>query len=90
MEKMLERAVIFAYCRALTLGADEIEAFETALDIVFDARPNIDEEAGRAILRTMLADAGDGGARPATLHSSRLVIVASSSMKRRSSLSRVA
>jgi hypothetical protein len=90
MEKMLERAVIFAYSRALTLGADNIEAFETALDIVFDARPDIDEEAGRAILRTMLAGVGEDGIRQERLHSSRRAMVASSSMKRRSSLSRVA
>jgi hypothetical protein len=90
MEKMLERAVVFAYRRALALGADEIEAFETALDVLFDARPGIGEDAGRALLRAMLAGIPGECAGSAMPHVSRRAIVANSSMNRRSSRSRVA
>lgn len=55
MERMLERAVLFAYRKARWLGADPIEAFETALPIVFDARPDLDEGEARAIIAEMLA-----------------------------------
>ncbi len=59
MEKMLERAVLFAYRRAIALGADGVEAFETALDVVFDARPNIDDDDGRSIVAAMTDAAPD-------------------------------
>jgi hypothetical protein len=81
MEKMLERAAVFAYHRAIALGADDLEGFETALEIIFDARPDIEDDAARDMLRAMLA---------AAPQSSKRATVVSSSTNRRSSLSRVA
>jgi hypothetical protein len=57
MEKMLERAVLFAYRRAAGLGADEIEALETALGVLFDARPDLEESDARRAVSAILADA---------------------------------
>ena len=99
MEKMLERAVLFAYRRAIALGADGIEAFETALDIVFDARPDIEDDAGRGIVTTIIHAARDEEHPPlvagATLQSeSRATCnrppIAKSSTKLRIARSRVA
>lgn len=59
MEKMLERAVLFAYRKAAALGADNIEAFETALTVLFDARPNMDEGDARQAISSILATAPD-------------------------------
>jgi hypothetical protein len=60
MEKMLERAVLFAYRKATALGADSIEAFETALGVLHDARPDLEESEARSgiaiLLETALAD----------------------------------
>jgi hypothetical protein len=55
MEKMLERAVLFAYRRVIALGADGIEAFETALSVLFDARPDMDDAEARVAISGMLA-----------------------------------
>ena len=54
MEKMLERTVVFAYRKALALGADEVEARETALGVLYDARPDLDEREARASLTAMI------------------------------------
>lgn len=59
MEKMLERAVLFAYRRALALGADGIEAFETALSVLFDAQPDIEEGEARGALSSIISAAPD-------------------------------
>jgi hypothetical protein len=59
MEKMLERAVLFAYRRALALGADGIEAFETALSVLFDAQPDMDEAEARAAISSIISAAPD-------------------------------
>jgi len=99
MEKMLERAVLFAYRRALALGADGMEAFETALEIVFDARPDIEDSAGRGVVATIIEAAGDQGHSPlaagAPLRSRNRAAchraaIAKSSMNRPVSYSRVA
>lgn len=55
MEKMLERAVLFAYRRVIALGADGIEAFETALSVLFDARPDMDDAEARLAISGILA-----------------------------------
>jgi hypothetical protein len=55
MEKMLERAVLFAYRRVIALGADGVEAFETALSVLFDARPDMDDAEARVAISGMLA-----------------------------------
>jgi hypothetical protein len=85
MQKMLERAVLYAYRRAIALGADGIEAFETALAVVFDARPDIDDDAGRGVVATIIAAAGDAGQRPiaagAMLHARKRSATAGSSPK---------
>jgi len=57
MEKMLERAILFAYRRAAALGADQIEAFETALTVLFDARPDLEDAAARQAVAGILAAA---------------------------------
>jgi hypothetical protein len=57
MEKMLERAVLFAYRKATALGADSIEAFETALGVLYDARPDIEESEARSEISTLLQTA---------------------------------
>jgi hypothetical protein len=54
MEKMLERTILFTYRRTLALGADEVEARETALGVLHDARPDLDEYDARATLAAML------------------------------------
>jgi hypothetical protein len=54
MDKMLERAIRFAYRRAAALGADAIEAFETALIVLFDARPDLGEGEARSTLALIL------------------------------------
>lgn len=94
MEKMLERTVLLAYRRALALGADGMEAFETALDIVFDARPDIEDDAGRDVVATIIEAARDEGYAPiavgAMLQSRHRAAIARSSTSRRISRSRVA
>lgn len=94
MEKMLERAVLFAYRRAMALGADEIEAFETALDIVFDARPDIEDDAGRSLVTTIIRAASDAEQPPVKLapriQSRNCATIDRSSRNRRISRSRVA
>ncbi len=69
MEKMLERAIVFAYRRASALGADDVEAFETALTVLYDARPDLDEQDARTTLSGILAGSpprnGEGAARSA-------------------------
>jgi hypothetical protein len=64
MEKMLERAVLLAYRRAVALGADGMEAFETALGIVFDARPDIEEGVGRGVVATIVEAARNDESPP--------------------------
>ncbi|MBV9522605.1 MAG: hypothetical protein JO010_07420 [Alphaproteobacteria bacterium] len=68
MEKILERAIIFAYRKATVLGADSIEAFETALLVLFDACPDLDDADARSALAGILAalppdEAGAAAAR---------------------------
>ena len=67
MEKMLERTIMFAYRRAAALGADNVEAFETALTVLFDARPDLDEDDARSTLAGMLAQK-QAGYRAPTRH----------------------
>jgi hypothetical protein len=86
MEKMLERAAVFAYRRAIALGADDLEGFETALEIIFDARPDIEDDAARDMLRAMLAAAPQLSERDPTMRAA----AASSSTNRSRSLARVA
>lgn len=64
MEKMLERAIMFAYRRAASLGADNVEAFETALGVLFDACPDLDEGDARSTLAGMLAERSQRGGAP--------------------------
>ena len=54
MEKMLERTIRFAYRKAVALGADEVEAHETALGVLYDAQPDLDEYEAMVMLSAML------------------------------------
>jgi hypothetical protein len=54
---MLERAVLFAYRKATALGADSIEAFETALGVLYDARPDLEESEARSEISILLETA---------------------------------
>jgi hypothetical protein len=60
MERMLERAVLFAHRKAISLGADPIEADETALRVLFDAKPHLEESEARADLGEILSRAPTG------------------------------
>jgi hypothetical protein len=54
MEKMLERTIRFAYRKAVALGADGVEAHETALGVLYDAQPDLGEYEAKATLSAML------------------------------------
>jgi hypothetical protein len=56
MEKMLERTIRFAYRKAATLGADGVEAHETALGVLYDAPPDLGEYEAKATLSAMLGE----------------------------------
>jgi len=55
MEKMLERTIVFAYRKALTLGVGEIKAREAALGVLYDACPGLEECVAKATLSAALS-----------------------------------
>ena len=57
MSKHLRSAVLQAYRNALVGGGDAEEAFETALSLVNEAEPHLDEEVARQITAEVLAGA---------------------------------
>jgi hypothetical protein len=56
MKDDLRSAIRRAYQEALACGSDAEEAFETALAVVDDAEPDLDDEAVRRIAAEALAD----------------------------------
>jgi hypothetical protein len=66
MEKIFELTVLFAYRRALALGADDMKALKAAQSVLVDAKPDLEETEARIMVASILAAAIDLAAtRPA-------------------------
>jgi len=59
MDKIFELTVRFAYRRALAFGVDDRNAFEAALSVIFDAKPDLEEAEARIMLSIILGATAD-------------------------------
>ena len=68
MEKMLERAVLFAYRRVIALGGWHRGIRRRHCPVLFDARPDMEDSEARNVISNILATdpslRSEGSVRP--------------------------